>query len=74
MAAKAIENISTTVSGPSHHLVTTEISSSLWYLFTHSTVEAVRIAAISVSSLMNKTCIYLCVTELMCCFLYILEN
>ncbi|CAK6954330.1 serine/threonine-protein kinase ULK4 [Scomber scombrus] len=47
MAAKAIENISTTVSGPSHPLVTTEIGSALWYLFTHSTVEAVRVAAIS---------------------------
>ncbi|KAG8010251.1 Serine/threonine-protein kinase ULK4, partial [Nibea albiflora] len=50
MAAKAMENISTTVSGPSHHLVTTEIGSALWYLFTHSTVEAVRVTAISVSA------------------------
>lgn len=50
MAAKAIENISTTVSGPSHHLITTDIGSALWYLFTHSTVEAVRVTAISVSS------------------------
>lgn len=50
MAAKAIENISTTVAGPSHPLVTTEIGSALWYLFTHSTVEAVRVTAISVSS------------------------
>ena len=49
MAAKAIENISTVVSEPSHHLVTTEIGSALWYLFTHSTVEAVRVTAISVS-------------------------
>ncbi|KAM7382570.1 hypothetical protein PAMP_002296 [Pampus punctatissimus] len=47
MAAKAIENISTTVSGPSHPLVTTETGSALWYLFTHSTMEAVRVAAIS---------------------------
>lgn len=50
MAAKAIENISTVLSGPSHHLVTTEIGAALWYLFTHSTVEAVRVTAISVSS------------------------
>ncbi|KAM8869526.1 serine/threonine-protein kinase ULK4 isoform 2-T2 [Spinachia spinachia] len=50
MAAKAIENISTAVSGPSHHLVTTEIGSALWYLFTHSTVEAVRVTAISALS------------------------
>nr|XP_046256457.1 serine/threonine-protein kinase ULK4 isoform X3 [Scatophagus argus] len=54
MAAKAIENISTTVSGPSHHLVTTEIGSALWYLFTHSTVEAVRIAAISSLSRLTR--------------------
>uniref|UniRef100_A0AAQ4QEC8 Protein kinase domain-containing protein n=1 Tax=Gasterosteus aculeatus aculeatus TaxID=481459 RepID=A0AAQ4QEC8_GASAC len=50
MAAKAIENISTVVSDPSHHLVTTEIGSALWYLFTHSTVEAVRVTAISALS------------------------
>ena len=50
MAAKAIENISTAVSGPSHHLLTTEMGSALWYLFTHSNVEAVRVTAISVSS------------------------
>uniref|UniRef100_A0A4W6EF48 Unc-51 like kinase 4 n=1 Tax=Lates calcarifer TaxID=8187 RepID=A0A4W6EF48_LATCA len=45
--AKTIENISTTVSGSSHHLVTAEIGSALWHLFTHSTVEAVRVTAIS---------------------------
>ncbi|KAK9513459.1 hypothetical protein VZT92_026990 [Zoarces viviparus] len=50
MAAKAIENIATAVSGPSHHLFTTEIGSALWYLFTHSTVEAVRVTAISALS------------------------
>ncbi|XP_045899646.1 serine/threonine-protein kinase ULK4 [Micropterus dolomieu] len=54
MAAKAIENISTTVSGPSHHLVTTEIGSALWYLFTHSTVEAVRVTAISSLSRLTR--------------------
>lgn len=54
MAAKAIENISTVVSDPSHHLVTTEIGSALWYLFTHSTVEAVRVTAISVSLQCSK--------------------
>ncbi|KAM9352888.1 serine/threonine-protein kinase ULK4 [Symphorus nematophorus] len=47
MAAKAIEKISATVSGPSRHLAATEIGSDLWYLFTHSTVEAVRVTAIS---------------------------
>ncbi|XP_070768283.1 serine/threonine-protein kinase ULK4 [Enoplosus armatus] len=54
MAAKAIENISTTVSSPSHHLVTTEIGSALWYLFTHSTVEAVRVTAISSLSRLTR--------------------
>ncbi|KAF1387604.1 hypothetical protein PFLUV_G00081580 [Perca fluviatilis] len=54
MAAKAIENISTTVSAPSHHLVTTEIGSALWYLFTHSTVEAVRVTAISALSRLTR--------------------
>ncbi|XP_041844643.1 serine/threonine-protein kinase ULK4 [Melanotaenia boesemani] len=54
MAAKAIENICTVVSDPSHHLVTTEIGSALWYLFTHSTVEAVRITAISSLSRLTR--------------------
>lgn len=49
MVAKVVENISTVVSGPSHPLVTTEMGSALWYLFTHSSVEAVRVTAISVS-------------------------
>ncbi|XP_037836044.1 serine/threonine-protein kinase ULK4 isoform X2 [Kryptolebias marmoratus] len=54
MAAKAIENISATVSGPSHHLATAEIGSALWYLFTHSTVEAVRVSAISSLSRLTR--------------------
>lgn len=47
MAAKAIENI-VTVSDPSHPLVTVETGSALWYLYAHSPVEAVRVAAVSV--------------------------
>ncbi|KAM6995354.1 serine/threonine-protein kinase ULK4 [Tautogolabrus adspersus] len=54
MAAKAIENISTSISGPSHPLVTPEIGSALWYLFTHSTVEAVRVTAISSLSRLTR--------------------
>ncbi|XP_039868680.1 serine/threonine-protein kinase ULK4 isoform X1 [Simochromis diagramma] len=54
MAAKAIENISTVLSGPSHQLVTTEIGAALWYLFTHSTVEAVRVTAISSLSRLTR--------------------
>ncbi|XP_035986139.1 serine/threonine-protein kinase ULK4 isoform X4 [Fundulus heteroclitus] len=54
MAAKAIENISSTVSGVSRHLATTEMGSALWYLFTHSTVEAVRVTAISSLSRLTR--------------------
>ncbi|XP_019947010.2 serine/threonine-protein kinase ULK4 [Paralichthys olivaceus] len=54
IAAKAIENISTTVTGSSHHLSTTEMGSALWYLFTHSTVEAVRLTAISSLSRLTR--------------------
>nr|XP_020452545.1 serine/threonine-protein kinase ULK4 isoform X2 [Monopterus albus] len=54
MAAKAIENISATISGPSHQLATTEIGCTLWYLFTHSTVEAVRVTAISSLSRLTR--------------------
>ncbi|KAM4736319.1 serine/threonine-protein kinase ULK4 isoform 2-T3 [Anableps anableps] len=54
MAAKAIENISSTVSGLSRHLATTEMGSALWYLFTHSTVEAVRVTAISSLSRLTR--------------------
>ncbi|XP_037533207.1 serine/threonine-protein kinase ULK4-like [Nematolebias whitei] len=54
MAVKTIENISATVSGLSHRLATTETGSALWYLFTHSTVEAVRVAAISSLSKLTR--------------------
>ncbi|KAF6714403.1 Serine/threonine-protein kinase ULK4 [Oryzias melastigma] len=54
MVAKVVENISTVVSGPSHPLVTTEMGSALWYLFTHSSVEAVRVTAISSLSRLTR--------------------
>ncbi|XP_024917447.1 serine/threonine-protein kinase ULK4 isoform X2 [Cynoglossus semilaevis] len=47
IAAKAVENISTRVAGPPHPLLTPEIGSALWFLFTHSPVDAVRVTAIS---------------------------
>lgn len=50
MAVKAIENITTTVTNPSHHLLNLGICSTLWYLFTHSNGEAVKVAAASVSA------------------------
>ncbi|KAK5862654.1 hypothetical protein PBY51_018024 [Eleginops maclovinus] len=54
MAAKAIENISSAVSGSTHQLATSEMGSALWYLFTHSTVEAVRVTAISALSRLTQ--------------------
>ncbi|KAM9852569.1 serine/threonine-protein kinase ULK4 [Aulostomus maculatus] len=50
MAAKAIENIFTKVSDPSHRLITLDVGQALWYLFSHSTLEAVRVTAISALS------------------------
>uniref|UniRef100_A0A8C6UVP2 Unc-51 like kinase 4 n=1 Tax=Neogobius melanostomus TaxID=47308 RepID=A0A8C6UVP2_9GOBI len=54
MAAKAIENIATVVSGPAHSLVTSDTGPALWYLFTHSSVEAVRVTAISALSRITR--------------------
>lgn len=54
MAVKAIENITTTVTNPSHHLLSLGICSTLWYLFTHSSGDAVKVAAVSVSWKTNK--------------------
>ncbi|XP_028984122.1 serine/threonine-protein kinase ULK4 isoform X3 [Betta splendens] len=54
MAAKIIENISATDSDSSRQLGTTEIGAALWYLFTHSTVEAVRVTAISSLSRLTR--------------------
>uniref|UniRef100_A0A3B5R8Q8 Unc-51 like kinase 4 n=1 Tax=Xiphophorus maculatus TaxID=8083 RepID=A0A3B5R8Q8_XIPMA len=54
MAAKAVENVSSTVSGLSRHMATTEMGSALWYLFSHSTVEAVRVTAISSLSRLSR--------------------
>lgn len=49
MAVKAIENITTTVTNPNHQLLSLGICSTLWYLFTHSSGDAVKVAAVSVS-------------------------
>ncbi|XP_054898282.1 serine/threonine-protein kinase ULK4 isoform X2 [Poeciliopsis prolifica] len=54
MAAKAVENVSSTVSGFSRHLATTEMGAALWFLFSHSTVEAVRVTAISSLSRLTR--------------------
>nr|XP_043890696.1 serine/threonine-protein kinase ULK4 isoform X5 [Solea senegalensis] len=54
MVAHTIENLSTIVSVSSHHLFTSEMGSALWFLFTHSTVEAVRVTAVSSLSRLTR--------------------
>lgn len=49
MAAKIIENVCTTFSAQAQGFTTGEIGPVLWHLFRHSTVDALRITAISVS-------------------------
>ena len=49
MAAKIVENVCTTVSQLAQGFITMEIGPMLWYLFTHSTVDALRVCAVSVS-------------------------
>lgn len=48
MAAKIIENVCTTFSAQAQGFTTGEIGPVLWHLFRHSTVDALRITAISV--------------------------
>ncbi|XP_027630335.1 serine/threonine-protein kinase ULK4 isoform X2 [Tupaia chinensis] len=47
MAAKIIENVCTTFSAQAQGFITGEIGPVLWYLFRHSTVDSLRITAIS---------------------------
>ncbi|XP_012590630.1 PREDICTED: serine/threonine-protein kinase ULK4 [Condylura cristata] len=47
MAAKIIENVCTTSSQQAQGFITGEIGPVLWYLFKHSTVDSLRITAIS---------------------------
>ncbi|XP_023603500.1 serine/threonine-protein kinase ULK4-like, partial [Myotis lucifugus] len=47
MAAKIIENVCTTCSAQAQGFITAEIGPVLWYLFKHSTVDSLRITAIS---------------------------
>ena len=48
IAAKIVENVATTKGQVVQKLVTTEMAQALWYIFKHSTVDALRITAISV--------------------------
>ncbi|XP_056376575.1 serine/threonine-protein kinase ULK4 isoform X4 [Hyla sarda] len=47
MTAKIIENVCTTVTLHVQGFISAEIGPALWYLFTHSTVDSLRITAIS---------------------------
>ncbi|XP_066101422.1 serine/threonine-protein kinase ULK4 isoform X2 [Saccopteryx bilineata] len=47
MAAKVIENVCTTFSAQAQGFITGEIGPVLWYLFKHSTVDSLRITAVS---------------------------
>ncbi|XP_059246709.1 serine/threonine-protein kinase ULK4 isoform X3 [Mustela nigripes] len=47
MAAKIIENVCTTFSAQAQGFITGEVGPILWYLFKHSTVDSLRITAIS---------------------------
>ncbi|XP_048367754.1 serine/threonine-protein kinase ULK4 isoform X2 [Sphaerodactylus townsendi] len=47
MAAKIVENVCSTLSCHGQGFITGEIGPALWYLFTHSTIDSLRITAIS---------------------------
>ncbi|KAJ8290787.1 hypothetical protein GJAV_G00017560 [Gymnothorax javanicus] len=47
MAVKIVENVCTTVSHHAQRFITGEIGPMLWYLYTHSTVDVLRVTAIS---------------------------
>ncbi|XP_078269908.1 serine/threonine-protein kinase ULK4 isoform X2 [Rhinoraja longicauda] len=47
LAAKIVETVCTTNSSAAQGFVTGEIGQLLWYLFTHSTVDSLRVTAIS---------------------------
>lgn len=48
LAAKIIENVCTTLSCHAQGFITGEVGPMLWYLFTHSTVDSLKITAVSV--------------------------
>ncbi|CAN2389655.1 regulation of protein kinase C signaling [Pristimantis euphronides] len=47
ITAKIIENVCTTITAHVQGFISTETGPALWYLFTHSTVDSLRITAIS---------------------------
>lgn len=50
MVCKMVENVCTPVSHYAQGFITGEIGPMLWYLFTHSSVDSLRVSAISVST------------------------
>lgn len=50
MASKIIENVCSRQSRCSQGFITAEVGPALWYLFTHSTLDALRVSAMSVSN------------------------
>ncbi|KAM9575172.1 serine/threonine-protein kinase ULK4 isoform 2-T2 [Guaruba guarouba] len=47
LAAKIIENVCTTLSCHAQGFITGEVGPVLWYLFTHSTIDSLKITAVS---------------------------
>ena len=56
IAAKIVENVATTKGQVVLKFVTTEMAQSLWYIFKHSTLDAVRVTALSVSMTGEALC------------------
>ncbi|XP_023556561.1 serine/threonine-protein kinase ULK4 isoform X2 [Octodon degus] len=56
MAAKIIENVCTTVSMQAQGFISGEIGAALWFLFRHSTVDALRITAVSALCRVSRQC------------------
>eukprot|EP00058_Branchiostoma_floridae_P012973 XP_002598461.1 hypothetical protein BRAFLDRAFT_230861 [Branchiostoma floridae] len=54
VAAKIVENMATTSGAHRERFVTPEIGPMLWYLFTHSTVDALRVTAVSAMCRLSK--------------------
>jgi serine/threonine-protein kinase ULK4 len=48
-AAKTVENVVTTSGQHAMKFVTNEVAQFLWYIFTHSTMDSLRVTTISVS-------------------------
>ncbi|XP_029445562.1 serine/threonine-protein kinase ULK4 [Rhinatrema bivittatum] len=54
ITAKIVENVCTTVSFHAQGFITGEIGPALWYIFTHSTIDSLRITAISALSRITR--------------------